>query len=267
MRRGRRREGGDLGRRRGRRDEQSVVGRAEITSKKKRENTIPREIRQILRNPDPIVFPSDMRPEGSKNHKGHKAGGARPNSGPKRRLENGQTTLKLVIPPRPGNSENAGESEITGSIKVNQHMLYSSINAKHLPKEKTNYLAVRMNTKYPILPIHTLQERQLFKELYKGQSDFTDLLKQWTEKANGVTIFYKKIEHFKNYLKTFLKVQNSVYSLYNSRRERKELRNIHIAENAKYEFLSAVYPSLLVAESEDQDVEIENPFEVEDEDR
>ena len=38
MRRGRRREGGDLGRRGGRRDEQSDVGRAEITLKKNSEN-------------------------------------------------------------------------------------------------------------------------------------------------------------------------------------------------------------------------------------
>jgi hypothetical protein len=73
-----------------------------------------------------------------------------------------------------------------------------------------DYLACKMDTRFPILPIYTKEEKSLFKELYTTnplQSN-EDIMEAFLMKADGQKIFYKAEVHIKSYRKDYLAARN-----------------------------------------------------------
>ncbi|KAG6848519.1 hypothetical protein H0H93_016335 [Arthromyces matolae] len=89
-------------------------------------------------------------------------------------------------------------------------------------KIRHQYLALRQNTRVAILPIHTPDERGLFKLLlanpdgpFSGRTEpnWMDVAAQWNNHANGLTIFYKLPEHLKSYWKKWQENANEKNSI------------------------------------------------------
>ncbi|EPQ50510.1 hypothetical protein GLOTRDRAFT_133880 [Gloeophyllum trabeum ATCC 11539] len=79
-------------------------------------------------------------------------------------------------------------------------------------KIRHRQLAFRQNARIAILPVHTSNERALFKLLITGvhgcfgaqkEPQWDLLAVEWAKHANGTTIFYKLKEHLKSYWKTW----------------------------------------------------------------
>ena len=81
-------------------------------------------------------------------------------------------------------------------------------------KRKDNYtfLAFAQQTKYAVIPLHTEDEFNLFHSAVSpggeyasahGPPNFDQMVRWWSEKANGTTIFYKLREHLAAYYKTW----------------------------------------------------------------
>ncbi|KAG6896938.1 hypothetical protein C0992_005144 [Termitomyces sp. T32_za158] len=78
----------------------------------------------------------------------------------------------------------------------------------HEVKIRHQYLALRQDTRVAILPVHTQDERGLFKlfvaeanGLFSGRSEpnWYQVAEQWNNHANGLTVFYKLPEQLKAY--------------------------------------------------------------------
>lgn len=63
-----------------------------------------------------------------------------------------------------------------------------------------------MNTLYPVVPVHTVAEKALFRRLMNEieRFDKQKMTADWNLVANGATIYYKLPEHLENY-------KNAVY--------------------------------------------------------
>jgi hypothetical protein len=74
-------------------------------------------------------------------------------------------------------------------------------------------LAIKMKVRFPFLPIHSDEERRLYRRILRqnsgqGKPDFITFADQWNQEADGKTIFYKKPVHFEVYAKALAKSQN-----------------------------------------------------------
>jgi hypothetical protein len=76
------------------------------------------------------------------------------------------------------------------------------------------YIAFKMNTKYPILPIHTTEEKELFKELFHSNPvrPLKDYVEAFLCQSDGQKIFYKSELHIKNYKRDYLASRNAFNS-------------------------------------------------------
>ena len=86
--------------------------------------------------------------------------------------------------------------------------------SKLIGKRKDNYafLALAQQTKYAVIPLHTEDEFNLFHNAVSpggeyasanGLPNFDQMVRWWSEKANGKTIFYKLREHLAVHYKTW----------------------------------------------------------------
>ncbi len=86
--------------------------------------------------------------------------------------------------------------------------------SKLIGKQKDNYafLAFAQQTKYAVIPLHTVDEFNLFHSAVSpggeyasahGLPNFDQMVQWWSEKANGKTIFYKLREHLTAHYKTW----------------------------------------------------------------
>ena len=86
--------------------------------------------------------------------------------------------------------------------------------SKLISKQKDNYafLAFAQQTKYAVIPLHTEDEFNLFHSAVSpggeyasahGLPNFDQMVRWWSEKADGKTIFYKLREHLAAYYKTW----------------------------------------------------------------
>lgn len=97
-------------------------------------------------------------------------------------------------------TETLGIMSLSQARRDNLGMLpYSAAFAK-AQKLKHVYLALQQGTRIPVLPIHTAEEKSLFRLLavqsdghFSGrrQPDWIALCKEWSQWANGTSIFYK----------------------------------------------------------------------------
>jgi hypothetical protein len=69
------------------------------------------------------------------------------------------------------------------------------------------YLSKKLETKYPILPVHTSEEKRLFKTIYETDVDepISSYIRKFSELANGQDIYYKMESHIREYRKKFEK--------------------------------------------------------------
>lgn len=95
------------------------------------------------------------------------------------------------------------------------------------------YLAKAMDTKFPLLPIITREEKELYhvqrrNRLYllaNGSVDFEALCRYWNqEKSDGATIFYKVISHFRRYEKIVADRLNTTKTIIQFSDSRSQLR-------------------------------------------
>ncbi|KAG0706444.1 hypothetical protein DFH29DRAFT_1066800 [Suillus ampliporus] len=84
-------------------------------------------------------------------------------------------------------------------------------------KIKHDYLAGQQQTPVAVLPVHTVEEKALYRLLLKSntgqfsgkkQLNWITLAQEWQRHANGTSIFYKLPEHLKSYFKTWNEHQN-----------------------------------------------------------
>ncbi|KAG6877083.1 hypothetical protein C0992_010900, partial [Termitomyces sp. T32_za158] len=82
---------------------------------------------------------------------------------------------------------------------------------------RQQYLAQRQDTRMAILPIHTRDERGLFKLLMAqsiaNEPNWVRVAGDWNGHANGLTIFYKLPEHLKAYWKKWQENTNEKNSI------------------------------------------------------
>ncbi|THU77319.1 hypothetical protein K435DRAFT_878010 [Dendrothele bispora CBS 962.96] len=92
------------------------------------------------------------------------------------------------------------------------------------------FLAQVQQTLYPVIPVHTKEECDLFQSAVKtggkfsprnGVPDFKSMTSWWTSQADGRKIFYKLFEHFETYYKTYKEYNNTKQSLVASQQQRK----------------------------------------------
>lgn len=93
--------------------------------------------------------------------------------------------------------------------------------------DSIDYIAEKMRTKYAILPVHTPEEKDLFRRLLGANSndrDFKSMAADWNMRyANGKTVFYKLECQLRRFYVTYRKIMNSVTTLQDSRPERSQL--------------------------------------------
>lgn len=78
-------------------------------------------------------------------------------------------------------------------------------------KPSHRFLAKKMQSKYPFLPVSTEEERRLFRQLtlkYRQTKNYDALTSDWNSQANGSTIMYKLPSHLSTYEAIFLKNAN-----------------------------------------------------------
>jgi hypothetical protein len=100
------------------------------------------------------------------------------------------------------------------------------------------YLCLKANTKYPILPIHTKEEKRYFRSIIAestrplNSSDYAEIARKWNDKADGKDFFYKLPEHISKYKNSvFDRVENSKNSVKKIAGERLALRkNLAVSE-------------------------------------
>lgn len=80
--------------------------------------------------------------------------------------------------------------------------------------DQYSLLAERQGTKYAVLPVHTSEERKLFKTLHQNNfptinsSVWIEFAKAWSAHVDGVKVFYKTMEYLKSYFLTFTETCN-----------------------------------------------------------
>ncbi|KAI0369360.1 hypothetical protein BV20DRAFT_1113655 [Pilatotrama ljubarskyi] len=102
-------------------------------------------------------------------------------------------------------------------------------------KIRHRYLAHQQQTRVAILPVHTPEERALYRMLAKQpagyfagprQPNWVSLATEWSKYADGVHIFYKLPEHLKNYYKTWVENRNEENSVEQYRAAYERLKSL-----------------------------------------
>jgi hypothetical protein len=86
-----------------------------------------------------------------------------------------------------------------------------------------NFLALRQQSIFAILPVHTHEEQELFMTIYRDRyvqdvtPNWLDFVKVWSTHANGTTIFYKTSESLKTFFDTWKKTRATANTLHQHR--------------------------------------------------
>ncbi|GBE79021.1 hypothetical protein SCP_0202180 [Sparassis crispa] len=119
-------------------------------------------------------------------------------------------------------NENFGILPLSSSAR--KRLAMQEYDAEFAKKEKIRHqhLAMQQRTQIPILPLHTAEERALYRMLVKQpgghfagktQPNWVSLARDWSRYCNGVHVFYKLPEHLKNYHKTWNEIRNKENSV------------------------------------------------------
>lgn len=95
------------------------------------------------------------------------------------------------------------------------------------------WMAQRQQTRYPVLPIHTPEEKSLFRQLVRSsnrQCDWKRLAREWNDKADGETIFYKLPEHLDSYMTVAKRADNNRDTLATTLNEQNALHTMALSE-------------------------------------
>ncbi|KAI7846506.1 hypothetical protein BDC45DRAFT_577200 [Circinella umbellata] len=95
------------------------------------------------------------------------------------------------------------------------------------------FIAMRQKAAYAIVPVYTPEEEVLFNELllkhypeHKTKTiDYTAFAKIWSQSVDGHTIFYKTLEHMRNYYHAWKEKDNIRQSIYNNKEEINKVRD------------------------------------------
>ncbi|KAG1773608.1 hypothetical protein EV702DRAFT_1200931 [Suillus placidus] len=102
-------------------------------------------------------------------------------------------------------------------------------------KIKHDYLAGQQQTLVAVLPVHTVEEKALYRLLLKNntgqfsgkkQPNWITLAQEWQRHTNGTSIFYKLPEHLKSYFKIWNEHQNEHNSVEQNKSAYDELQKL-----------------------------------------
>jgi hypothetical protein len=102
-----------------------------------------------------------------------------------------------------------------------------------IAKKTFDVLARKMQCRYPVLPVHTAQERRLFEDLIrqealdqstKSSTDFQSITQKWNQKADGIDIFYKLQAQLSSHYTQWEKINNRRSSMNNDKAASMDLR-------------------------------------------
>jgi hypothetical protein len=113
-----------------------------------------------------------------------------------------------------------------GIVPVQMPDFFSPFDEQMKLSPSLKYLSRMLGTKFPILPVHTDKEKDLFHKLIRGTPGYFDMpsvIKKFAEKADGVNVFYKLECHIRDYKKIYEKSANSADSLRTIRSNRTAL--------------------------------------------
>ncbi|OBZ76307.1 hypothetical protein A0H81_03601 [Grifola frondosa] len=154
-------------------------------------------------------------------------------------------------------AESIGILPLSDSARAQLGMLPFSADFVLKQKPQHAHLAKQQQTLIAVLPLHTREERALYRMLIKTRSahfmgrtqpNWVALANEWSQQSDGIHIFYKLPEHLKNYHKAWSENRNEENSVEQHKQAYEQLRMLLVPESDRIPSIPVRAGTALAAE-------------------